>query len=138
MKFSDNPEKTTNPGVKQVWRIKDADGNAVADVLGIDGEDELEEGRRYSFWHPSADYRHFHHVIESSQKLLKKRIENGALLCEMPALAAIKAHAVSDLERFDSTYKRLLNPHIYKVSITERLRTLKLDLIQMHFGNGDS
>jgi len=138
MKFSDNPEKTTNPGVKQVWRIKDADGNAVADVLGIDGEDELEKGQRYSFWHPSADYRHFHHVIESSQKLLKKRIENGTLLCEMPALAAIKAHAVSDLERFDSTYKRLLNPHIYKVSITERLRTLKLDLIQMHFGNGDS
>jgi nicotinate phosphoribosyltransferase len=23
MKFSDNPEKTTNPGLKQVWRIKD-------------------------------------------------------------------------------------------------------------------
>jgi nicotinate phosphoribosyltransferase len=36
MKFSDNPEKTTNPGVKQVWRIKDIAGMAVADVLSLD------------------------------------------------------------------------------------------------------
>ena len=136
MKFSDNPEKTTNPGVKQVWRIRDANGNAVADVLGIDGTDELKAGQRYRFWHPSADYRHFFHVIESADTLLKKRIENGSLTGEMPALADIKARAAAGLERFDATYKRLLNPHIYKVSVTEELRTLKLDLIQMHFGSG--
>jgi nicotinate phosphoribosyltransferase len=138
MKFSDNPEKTTDPGVKQVWRIWDAGGNAVADVLGIDGTDELEAGRRYCFWHPSADYRHFFHVIESADALLKKRIENGILLSDPPELADIKARTAAGLERFDSTYKRLLNPHIYKVSVTEKLRTLKLDLIQMHFGSSEN
>jgi nicotinate phosphoribosyltransferase len=137
MKFSDNPEKTTNPGIKQVWRIKDAAGNAVADVLGIDdGTDEPKAGQRCCFWHPSADYRHFYHTIEgSAQALLKKRINAGKIIEDSPPLAEIKACAAASLESFDSTYKRLLNPHIYKVSITEKLRSLKLELIQKHLGN---
>jgi nicotinate phosphoribosyltransferase len=132
MKFSDNPEKTTNPGIKQVWRIKDKKGAAIADVLGIDDDDDvLKAGGRYSFWHPSADYRHFVYTIEGSvTAMLKKRIENGVLTGEQPPLEKIKAYSTSDLESFDSTYKRLLNPHIYKVSVTDKLRSLKLELIQ--------
>ena len=138
MKFSDNPEKTTNPGIKQVWRIWDKNGAAVADVLGIDGPDEPEAGKKYCFWHPSADYRHFFHVIDgNAQALLKKRLDNGAPVEEQPPLAAIRAYTAENLERFDSTYKRLLNPHVYKVSITEKLRGLKLELIQKHFGSGE-
>jgi nicotinate phosphoribosyltransferase len=139
MKFSDNPEKTTNPGIKQVWRLKDTSGFAVADVLGIDGgSDDLLSGKSYNFWHPSADYRHFSHLIEgSATPLLKKRIDKGLICCEHPALADIRSFAAADLESFDSTYKRLLNPHIYKVSITERLRSLKLQLIEKHFGSKD-
>ncbi|MDR0504000.1 MAG: nicotinate phosphoribosyltransferase [Treponema sp.] len=136
MKFSDNPEKTTNPGIKQVWRVRDRDGFTVADVLGLDGQDELKQGQRYCFWHPSADYRHFYHTIEGeASALLKKRLERGALTEKPPALAAIREFAAADLETFDSTHKRLLNPHIYKVSVTENLRSLKLGLIQKHFGD---
>ena len=136
MKFSDNPEKTTNPGIKQVWRILDKNNEAIADVLGIyDDTDEPKAGECRCFWHPSADYRHFFHTLEGSvEPLLKKRIDNGALIGEQPSLAAIQAYAAANLERFDSTYKRLLNPHIYKVSITEKLRRLKLDLIQKYLG----
>jgi nicotinate phosphoribosyltransferase len=136
MKFSDNQEKMTNPGIKQVWRIKDKNGSAIADVLGIEGEDELRAGENYSFWHPSADYRHFNHTIDgSADTLLKKRIENGKLTANPQPLAEIKAKAAGELEIFDPTYKRLLNPHIYKVSITQTLRNLKLELIQKHLGN---
>ena len=137
MKFSDNPEKTTNPGIKQVWRVKDKNGSAIADVLGIDdGTDALKEGHHYSFWHPSADYRHFQHTIEGNvQALLVKRMENGELTGNCDTLAEIKAYTAANLECFDSTYKRLLNPHVYKVSITEKLRNLKLELIEKHFGS---
>lgn len=133
MKFSDNPDKTTTPGVKQVWRLTDMDNMAVADVLGIDG-DSFEQGKRLDLWHPSADYRHFYHTIENTEPLLKPRIQNGAKIGTEASLPEIRAHVQAGLERFDSTYKRLLNPHIYKVSITERLRRLKLDLIQQHLG----
>jgi len=137
MKFSDNPEKTTNPGVKQVWRIRDKKGQSLTDVLGIDdGFDIPKDGQRYAFWHPSSDYRHFMHTIDgSAEPLLKKRIEYGRLTREHPPLTEIKAHASADLESFDSTYKRLLNPHVYKVSVTDRLRALKLELIQKHLGH---
>ena len=33
------------------------------------------------------------------------------------------------LASFDESYKRILNPHIYKVSITEKLKELKVDFI---------
>src|SRR5574344_596867 len=38
MKFSDNPAKTTNPGIKNIFRLYDENGNAAADILALDGE----------------------------------------------------------------------------------------------------
>ncbi|MCL2557564.1 MAG: nicotinate phosphoribosyltransferase [Treponema sp.] len=139
MKFSDNQEKTTNPGVKQVWRMRDGRGHAVADVLALDspGESEtFEPGRRYRFSHPAADYRHFFHAPEAPpEPLLKPRVRSGEAVSPRPALAAIREKSLADFATFDQTYKRLLNPHVYKVSITEKLRKLKLDLIGRHFGS---
>ena len=138
IKFSDNPEKTTVPGVKQLWRLKDKDGMAIADVLGLDAEDTpdaLYAGQCYTFWHPSADYRHFYYGLESEpQPLLKRRMFQGERTQAAAALPAIQAHCKSELDSFDASYKRLLNPHIYKVSITEKLRLLKLDLIKNYLG----
>jgi nicotinate phosphoribosyltransferase len=138
IKFSDNPEKTTNPGIKQVWRIKDPRGMVIADVLTLvdeRGEEGLEKKSCYTFWHPSADYRHFHHEISgSAERLLKPRMEKGKTLAKT-GLGEIRERVNRDLDSLDSSYKRLLNPHIYKVSITERLRELKLKLIHDHLGD---
>ncbi|MDR0707374.1 MAG: nicotinate phosphoribosyltransferase [Treponema sp.] len=135
MKFSDNPDKTTMPGVKQVWRITDANGMTVADALGLDGEDSIEKGNQYVLWHTSADYRHFYHTIEGGvEPLLKLRLDKGVQIIDNPRLIDIRGRVQRGLDSFDSSYKRFLNPHIYKVSITEKLRALKLDLIQQYLG----
>jgi nicotinate phosphoribosyltransferase len=141
MKFSDNPEKTTNPGVKQVWRIKDSQGMYVADVLCLDDEknpDIIETGKAYTFWHPSADYRHFTHVVTgSAEPLLRKKLHLGSMEKKSPArpsLEEIRGFVRQGLESLDHSYKRLLNPHIYKISVSEQLRTLKLNLLQNHLG----
>jgi nicotinate phosphoribosyltransferase len=142
MKFSDNPEKTTNPGVKQVWRIRDEQGWTLADIMSLDDSDPppgeapdiLEKGKRYAFWHPQADYRHFYHVIEgSAEMLLKKKLDHGRSP-KSPTLPAIQQKVKDGLDSFDQSYKRILNPHIYKVSVTERLRTLKLKSIKSYLG----
>ncbi|MDR1278448.1 MAG: nicotinate phosphoribosyltransferase [Treponema sp.] len=139
IKFSDNPEKTTTPGIKQVWRLKDSQDKAVADVLCLDdphNPDLIEEGKRYAFWHPSADYRHFYHETgEKAEPLLKPWLENGKLISPLPSLAEIRARTEENLESLDSTYKRLLNPHVYKVSVSSRLRDLKLELIKNYLGD---
>jgi nicotinate phosphoribosyltransferase len=110
----------------------------VADVLALDdpeNPDTLEKGRRYAFWHPMADYRHFYHVLEgSAEPLLKIRIKAGCSTTENSSLDVLRSKVRTNLESLDQSYKRILNPHIYKVSITERVRTLKLELINTYLG----
>jgi nicotinate phosphoribosyltransferase len=138
IKFSDNPEKTSNPGVKQVWRIKDSAGLYVADVLALEdpqNPDLIENGKTYSFWHPSADYRRFVHTLKNDpEPLLVEQLRNGKPSAEEPSLSLIKDRVRRELESLDQSYKRILNPHIYKVSVTEQLRNLKLDLIKNFLG----
>ena len=135
IKFSDNPEKTTNPGVKQLWRIRDEQGMAVADVLGLE-DDRIERGREYTFWHPSADYRHFSCDTKGGvEPLLRPRLEEGEPVRAAPSLKEIRARAAAELESLDQSYRRLLNPHVYKVSMTAKLRGLKLELIKNCLGD---
>ena len=138
IKFSDNPEKTTNPGVKQVWRIKDKDGMCVADILALeepDGGELIEKGKTHVFWHPQADYRRFYHTLEGSvEPLLALRLKDRKTTGEKPKLKDIQDRVKRELESLDPSYKRLLNPHIYKVSVTTRLRDLKLELIKNYLG----
>ncbi|MDR0497779.1 MAG: nicotinate phosphoribosyltransferase [Treponema sp.] len=141
IKFSDNPEKTTNPGVKQVWRIRDTEGMAVADVLALEDPTEpdiIEKGKTYSFWHPSADYRRFVHTLDgSAEPLLAECLRNGTLcqgLTQNATLDNIRDNVRRELESFDQSYRRILNPHIYKVSVTGRIRALKLELIKNYLG----
>jgi len=135
IKFSDNPEKTTNPGVKQVWRLRDEHGMALADVLALEGE-ELRAGEAYTLWHPQADWRHFRCTAAgSAEPLLKPRLEAGEPVAGQEALPEIQARVRRELAALDSTYKRILNPHIYKVSITESLRGLKLALLKRCLGD---
>ncbi|GMO41470.1 MAG: nicotinate phosphoribosyltransferase [Termitinemataceae bacterium] len=142
IKFSDNPEKTTNPGVKQVWRIKDSGGMAVADILALCDSDNIENSEvlkianSYMFWHPASDYRHFSQTLESNpQAMLKKRMENGRQVSENPPLESIRSFCLSELATLDTSYKRILNPHIYKVAVTSKLRELKLKLIKDFLGD---
>jgi nicotinate phosphoribosyltransferase len=138
IKFSDNPEKNSNPGLKQVFRIRDTQGMSMADVLSLeeDGPAPFERGNRYVFWHPAADYRHFYHTLEGeAEPLLKQRLENGDPLAEEPSLEEIRLRVKADLDTFDQSYKRILNPHVYKVSVTPELRRLKLSLIRSYLGD---
>ncbi|MDR1900273.1 MAG: nicotinate phosphoribosyltransferase [Treponema sp.] len=139
IKFSDNPDKTTNPGVKQLWRIKDEKGMAVADILSLEDPSEadlIEGGKQYVFWHPSADYRHFYCTVTGgAEQLLKPRLEKGEPAGPSPSLKEIRARTAAELESLDQSYKRLLNPHVYKVSVTAKLRNLKLELIKNYLGD---
>ena len=132
MKFSDNPAKTTKPGIKNVNRLYDENGFACADILALEDE-EILPNKEYRFHHPMVDYRQFSFTPSKVEPLLKKRLENGKRtsprLPESEQLKISRNNMMSQLDTFDESYKRILNPHIYKVSITENLKDLKLDFI---------
>jgi nicotinate phosphoribosyltransferase len=131
MKFSDNPEKSTNPGVKQAWRLFDDRGMALADLLALEGE-ALRSGEEIILHHPYADYRHLRLRPAKVAPLLAKVMEGGGVCARMPALSEIRSGLRGRFESFDSTYLRLLNPHVYKVSISASLRDLKLGFIDKY------
>lgn len=133
MKFSDNPAKTTNPGIKNVYRLYDSNGMACADVLALENE-VIEAGKEYRFHHPMVDYRQFTCTASKVEPLLKLKLKDGkrvsTRLPEAEQLRLSRSNMQKQLETFDESYKRILNPHIYKVSLSEELKDLKKDFIE--------
>lgn len=132
MKFSDNPAKTTNPGIKNVYRLYDENGMALADILSLESE-KIEPGKEYRFYHPMVDYRQFSCKATKVEALLKLKLSKGkrteARLSDGEQLRLARENMQKQLASLDESYKRILNPHIYKVSLTEELKNLKADFI---------
>ena len=132
MKFSDNPEKNTNPGIKNVYRLYDENGNAKAAIIALEDE-KIEAGKEYRYYHPMIDYRQFSFKATKVEPLLHQVVENGKRkqAKEAPGKVLRTAHQTmtTQLESLDASYKRILNPHIYKVSLTEAMKNLKMDFI---------
>ena len=135
MKFSDNPDKSTNPGVKQLWRLYGDDGLALADLMTL-GDEEPMIGSELFLHHPSADWRRLRLRPAEARALLSRFMRGGKVCAELPALTDIRSGLRSRFERFDPTYLRLLNPHVYKVSISSALRDLKLGFIGKYMQDG--
>jgi nicotinate phosphoribosyltransferase len=132
MKFSDNPEKSTNPGVKQTYRLYGEGGFAAADLVALEDEPAPMAGAEQMLYHPSTDWRHIRIAPAEVRPLLSRVMTEGRPLSGLPSLNDARNRLNKELDRFDSTYLRLLNPHVYKVSISERLRALKLGFIEKY------
>jgi nicotinate phosphoribosyltransferase len=131
MKISNSFEKTTNPGIKQVWRFFDKDGGALADLITLDSE-QVTADRNYTFYHPFAEADFFEMHKENFATcipLLTKRMENGKRIGKKPPLTEIRDNAKKGLDSFHKSYLRQINPHIYKVSLSSKLKKLKMDLL---------
>ncbi len=131
IKLSDSIDKTPNPGNKNVWRLYDRRGKAMADLLGLEGEDPGVHSRLI-LRHPSdADtYRVVRREeISRIEPLLQEYVREGKEVFPPPALEETREARRADLDRLDDGVKRLVNPHIYHVSMTSRLWDLKQELI---------
>ena len=137
IKVSDSALKTPNPGHKLVWRLYDRRGKATADLLSLDDEDParmdqitlhhpVDHTRRRTL--PRAD-------IAEVEPLLVDILREGKLVCDLPSIETMRQRREADVARLDPGVRRLINPHIYHVSLTERLWTLKQDLIASALAN---
>lgn len=128
MKVSDNPGKITNPGIKQVWRLYNEDGSFKADVIGL-LEETITAGTSYCYYHPLNDYQNFSFSAAKVESLLSIKIKQGTLITDTEKLSVIHQRAACQLDCLHATSRRLLNPHIYKVSLTNTLFKLKQQLL---------
>ena len=67
--------------------------------------------------------------IRRLEPLLQEIIRNGEVVYQPPTLDAMRTQRIADVEALDPGIRRLVNPHIYHVSLTQRLWDLKQELI---------
>lgn len=131
IKISETPSKITNPGSKRVWRIYDRRQKAVADLVALEDEDPTQE-ERVMLRHPGdhTKYRVLNRRdIARIEPLHVEVLRQGKLVYELPSLEEIRARRQEDVAALDPGIRRLVNPHIYHVSLTQKLWDLKQELI---------
>ncbi len=136
IKISESVAKTLNPGDKRVWRLYDSRGKATADLLALADEDPGSQAR-ITLHHPSdhTKYRTLsREEISEIEPLLVEVLRDGRLVADLPSLDEIRARRRADVERLDPGVRRLVSPHIYHVSLSQRLWDLKQDLIHQARG----
>jgi nicotinate phosphoribosyltransferase len=136
IKVSESPEKTINPGHKSVWRIYDQRGRATNDLLALEDEDPRQMNP-VVLHHPvnHTRYRSLRREeVSAVERLLTPVMAAGRVVYDPPDIEQMRAQRQADVERLDPGVKRLVNPHIYHVSLSERLWGLKQDLIKRSQG----
>jgi len=129
IKLSETIEKMAVPGEKQVTRIYDRRGLATADVIALTDEDPLARDR-IELFHPHRELRRTveRSEISDSEPLLQKVFAEGRRQDGEPDLKTLRERKMADLDRLDPGVRRLVNPHIYHVSVTRRVKDLQLEL----------
>ncbi len=129
IKLSDNSDKITNPAFKDVYRIYDnATGKAEADLIVVRGE-KIDTGKPLTVFHPKDTWKRTTFTDYSVRQLTVPVIRGGKLVYELPPLSAVCEYAEREKETFWDEYKRLDNPHVYKVDLSQKLYDIKNKLI---------
>ena len=128
IKISDNPDKTTDPGYKKLYRFYD-NGEMYLDLLTLSDE-EVRAGDPRMAFHPQFPWKRMSLPAGGRFECMHETIiKDGELVYKLPELAEIQQRMKDDLERMHITYKRMTNPHLYKVSLSAKLSNLKQRLL---------
>jgi nicotinate phosphoribosyltransferase len=136
LKISESHNKTPNPGHKHVWRVYDGRGIASADLLSLDDEVPSDEDRLilHHPYEPSKYRELLRESISEIEPLLVDVLRDGQLVMELPSIEELRARRDKDISRLDPGVRRLMNPHIYHVSLSVGLWKRKQELITAALG----
>ncbi|MEZ7551583.1 MULTISPECIES: nicotinate phosphoribosyltransferase [Streptococcus] len=129
IKLSNNAEKVSTPGKKQVWRITSREkGKSEGDYITYDGLDVngLEE---LEMFHPTYTYINKTVKDFDAVPLLVEIFQEGNLVYSQLSLTEIQAYARKEFDKLWDEYKRVLNPQDYPVDLARDIWQDKMDLI---------
>ena len=133
IKLSDNTVKITNPGYKKVYRIYDKYGMATADLICLNDE-TFDEREPLTIFDPEHTFKRMTLTDYHMRELLVPLFIDGKQVYESPDIHEICAYEKKEMASMWEEYRRLLNPHTYKVDLSDRLYTLKQQLINENVG----
>jgi nicotinate phosphoribosyltransferase len=127
IKISQDSSKVTIPGRKEAYRLFNAAGEPVLDLLIATGTTPPVPHKRILCRHPfDANKRVY--VTPSKVEALHALVWDGRLLESLPSLREIRNKVSEQLQSFREDHLRRLNPTPYKLSVTSDLYTFMHDL----------
>ena len=132
IKLSNNIKKMTNPGNKKLLRIYDKKSEEIrADLIALKKE-KINENQSLTLfdardtWKTTTLEKDNYRIREMMEPIFK----NGELVYDSPSVAEIKEYVAKEKDSLGEEYKRLTNPHIMKVDLSDKLYDLKCKLIE--------
>ena len=129
IKLSNNAEKVSTPGKKQVWRITSrAKGKSEGDYITF-ADTDVNALDEINMFHPTYTYINKTVRDFDAVPLLVPIYDKGQLIYDLPSLDEIKAYATKELDELWNEYKRVLNPQDYPVDLAKDVWDNKMTLI---------
>lgn len=135
IKVSAQPEKMTNPSLKQVVRLL-RNGFLVADIIALPDEEIVPHKPFVGINPANPNQRTTYRDFDQVERLHVPIFEAGKLVYTPPSLAEVKAYARGRARTIRLESRRLENPHTLKVSLTERYYAYKEAVIQVALQQG--
>ena len=137
IKLSDNAEKISNPGRKNVLRLYDkTTGKMKADIIVLEGEtiDTTEA------FHLVADdmpwrYRSVQGGTYDVRTMLEPIFKEGRIVYERPGLQEIRTYAEKEIGTLWPEYTRLINPEQMRVQRSAKLSELREKVLRKESAN---
>lgn len=132
IKLSENPEKVTTPGLKNVYRIICNHTKKVeADYITLYDE-QVDEQQPLELFDPVNTWKKKTVTNFTAVSLLEPIFVNGKQVYTLPTIEEIRRYHVDQLSLFWDEHLRKYNPQHYYVDLSSRLWSEKMALIEQH------
>ena len=129
IKLSNNAEKVSTPGKKQVWRITSREkGKSEGDYITFT-DTNVNDLDEINMFHPTYTYINKTVKDFDAVPLLVDVFDSGELVYDLPSLKDIQTYARKEFDKLWDEYKRVLNPQDYPVDLAKDVWQNKMDLI---------
>lgn len=124
MKISEDPEKSTVPGRKAVYRLIDTDGHPFLDLLSLEVESPPEAGVPLSCFPLGCDNSAVSVTPAQVTCLRQEVFTKGQVTQPLCSAAESRAKVQISLQTLNPRHKRLQEPDAYTVALSEKLHNL--------------
>ena len=132
IKISDTVEKITNPGLKKVYRVFDAEGKAVAEYL-CTFDEEIDTSAPVRFIDPKEYWRDRRFENCTFRNLQVPIFKEGQLVYQCPSIDEIRAYVRHQLDNeIWSEEQRFENPHEHFFDMSPKFYELKMSLLNSY------
>lgn len=132
IKVSENIEKITNPGFKNLFRLYDKEtGKARGDVITL-AQETVPEQEEYEIFDPNAVWKRTTVTNYYVRDLHVQLFDKGECVYESPSIDEIRDYCQEQLETLWGETLRFENPQTYYVDLSQRLWEMKNNLLSAH------